>query len=865
MSTAVALPQTIEALARQLETVATDEAQTRFFAEHAGQRAEILAWVGKEASTRYNKADFTGALRLYRISLAAAKVDGDEKKLPEFYLRIAVCLREKADMPGAIEYVELAQTLAIKVGDKVTLANVKNQMMVLYLGLGRFDDSVRSGEEALAEFRTLGDTRRATAVRINLSTVYGEKGDQEAKSAMLRQIIRECEEFGYNDYLVYALNNLAVMYFDQGDYERSIEYFQRTMNFYEKHPSQDKTMVSRIKANMGVAYQYLGREKEALDYYEEAVASTAGLEDTGQSMHVRHNRADLYRLLGRYDEALAEARIVADFFEKKGMLPESIRAHGMLSQALLARGLPKEAVAAAEAACKGARALGNPEALRATAVALGDAYTAMGRREQARAAYLESIQAIEAVRLGGGEDERESYFHTKVVPYQGMVRILVEDGKPLEALQYAERAKARLLLDVLRGGRAEITQAMSAPEKQRERQLTSAVAKFDARLAREPVKTGSASMFERNKAANELDLFRQDLYSKHPELRARRAEFRPIQMDQIAELLPDRETVLLEYAMTETRAYLFAVTADAKGTPRLASWALPDAKRLAAEIEAFHKQLSGRDLGYRAAAGALYKRLLGPAAAVIKGRKRIVIVPDGPLWNLPFQALLSPEGHHLIEDSAVFYVPSLTAAREMLHLTRTPGTTGRTVLAMGGPTTTDKLPPLLESIREVREIGQVYGAKSSAVYVEGQATKKTWKAEAPQYRVLHLATHGVLNSYNPLYSHLVMSQAPGDPEESIITAREILDMDLRADVTVLSACETARGRYRFGEGLIGTSWAFLVAGTPTTVVSQWKVDSASTRELMVAFHRNLKSGGKGELTKRSEALRSSILQLLQAS
>ncbi len=862
--TASAGMQSVETLVRQLEAATTDPGRMEILAAHPEQRAEVLSLVGKEASERYGKSDPGRAIKLYQVLLAVALDAGDDAKAADLYLKVSVCLREKAEMAASLAAVEQAQKLALKANNKVTLANAKNQIMVVYLGLGRFDEAERAGEEALETFKALGDVRRSIAVRINLATVLGEKGDHAAKASMLRQTIRECEEHGYNDYLVFSLNNLAVVYFDQGDYARCIDYFQRTADIQSKKNTPDKATLLFINSNLGVAYQFLGREKEALERYEQAVRDF-GNGETAQLMHMRHNRADLYRVMGRIDEALSEARIVAAFFEKAGMVPETVRAQGIVSRALLDLGRKEESVAVAEVACKGARTLGNPEALRGAALVLGEGYISIGQREKARAAFLESIEAIEAVRLGGGEDERESFFHTKVLPYQGMVQVLMEDGKQFEALQYAERAKARLLLDVLRGGRTEITNAMTSEEKQRERQLTSAVAKLDTRLAKGTSVANMTPMFERNKAANELDTFRQGLYERHPGLRTQRAEFRPIQLDQLAELAPDRETALLEYAVTEDKAYLFVVTTDAKGEARLNSYVLADPKGLAAQIEKFRNQLSGRDLQYRAPAAALYKRLLGPAAVPLRGRKRLVIVPDGALWSLPFQALLSEQGRYLIEDAAVFYVPSLTAAREMLHLKRSGEEGGRTVLAMGGPTTTGKLPPLPESIREVREVGQVYGAKASAVYVEGQASKQRWKTEAPRYRVLHLATHGILDSNNPLYSHLVMSQVPGDPEESVLTAREILDMDLRADLTVLSACEMARGRFRFGEGLIGTSWAFLVAGTPTTVVSQWKVDSASTRELMVAFHRNLKPASTGALTKRSEALRGAVLQLLRSS
>ena len=124
-------------------------------------------------------------------------------------------------------------------------------------------------------------------------------------------------------------------------------------------------------------------------------------------------------------------------------------------------------------------------------------------------------------------------------------------------------------------------------------------------------------------------------------------------------------------------------------------------------------------------------------------------------------------------------------------------------------------------------------------------------------------TPGVLNDAAPMYSHLML--APGDKnEDGLLEAWELMQLDLKAELAVLSACETARGRYGAGEGMIGLTWALFVAGVPTTVVSQWKVESASTRDLMVNFHRGLGSPpglGKTKATK-TEALRQAALKVM---
>ena len=153
----------------------------------------------------------------------------------------------------------------------------------------------------------------------------------------------------------------------------------------------------------------------------------------------------------------------------------------------------------------------------------------------------------------------------------------------------------------------------------------------------------------------------------------------------------------------------------------------------------------------------------------------------------------------------------------------------------------------------------MYGARSQ-VFIGAAAREDRLKAAAAEAGVLHIATHGVLNDAAPMYSHLALA-TNDEKEDGLLEAWELMQLDLKADLAVLSACETARGRIGAGEGVIGLSWALFVAGVPSTLVSQWKVESSSTRDLMLGFHRGLRSKTR-PLTK-AEALRQAVLSLLK--
>jgi CHAT domain-containing protein len=328
------------------------------------------------------------------------------------------------------------------------------------------------------------------------------------------------------------------------------------------------------------------------------------------------------------------------------------------------------------------------------------------------------------------------------------------------------------------------------------------------------------------------------------------------------------------------QTYLFVITrATGNVAAEVRVYTLPiKRKELVKQTEAFRQQLAGRDLGFRASAGKLYELLLKPAEGQLRGKTNLVIAPDNTLWDLPFQALLTGANRFLIEDAAISYAPSLTVLREMTKRRKNQATDApATLLALGNPLVGNgtltraalslrdgKLDPLPAAEEEVKAVGRLYGVSRSKVYIGAEAREDRVKSEAGNARILHFATHAMLNNASPMYSHLALAEG-NTREDGLLEAWELMQLNLHADLAVLSACETARGRIGAGEGMIGLSWAMFIAGVPSIVVSQWKVESAGTRDLMVDFHHALISPaatGRAKPTK-TEALRQAALKLMK--
>ncbi len=269
--------------------------------------------------------------------------------------------------------------------------------------------------------------------------------------------------------------------------------------------------------------------------------------------------------------------------------------------------------------------------------------------------------------------------------------------------------------------------------------------------------------------------------------------------------------------------------------------------------------------------------LLKPAGDQLKGKNSLCIIPDSILWDLPFQALQPSEGRYLLEDRAISYAPSLAVLREMSAQKKLSQPSAISLLAFGNPSLpteittnmkalyrSESLGPLPEAESEVKALKDIWGPVRSRVFLGASAGKKVFETEASKYAIIHLATHGILDDNNPMYSRLVMARAENDPtDDGLLEAREIMELNLHADLVVLSACQTARGRIGAGEGMIGMSWAFFVAGVPTMVASQWKVDSASTAKLMIDFHQRLKAQASINGANKADALRQAALDLMK--
>ncbi|HET9710775.1 MAG TPA: CHAT domain-containing tetratricopeptide repeat protein [Pyrinomonadaceae bacterium] len=873
---ALAQSQTASANSPEVKelAVALDRVRT---AEGVGDRLQLGMALYSVGAIHARRVPPKGAFEYLEKSLAIFEELNAQTEQARALLAIGIAYDNARQRPLAIKTFEKALALTKELGDKKLTASIFNGLAGSHIELGSLEIGLEYYEKARVLSEETNDLATLHQVLNNIGRVYTGLGRYAEGLDYFHKSLKIYEELGSGDRrsLANKLQNIALIYRRQGQHDQALAYARRSLALFEE--ADDKFGVANLQNNIGVIHKARASYPEALEYFQKALAGYEALNATPGIARAWNNLGDTYRLQGRYDDALQALQKSLRLREQNDRTAVALSLNN-LGRLYQEQNKYAEMLDVSRRAAKVSEELNDPEELWTAQDKVGRALAALGQPDEARENFLAAISTLEAMRrnVAGGEQQQQSFLENRLSPWFGMVDLLVAQGKQIEALTFAEQSKARVLLDTLQSGRANIRRSWSTEERQEDEQHRQRLTFLNSKLTTEarrdkPDAARVAELkAELQEARLEYEDFETRLHLAHPKLKAQRAEAPVIKAEEITALLPDASSAVLEYVVGEKQTYLFVATRETD----IRVYTLPvERDELVKQTEDFRQQLARRDLGFRASAAKLYHVLLKPAEAQLRGKTNLIIAPDRTLWDLPFQALMRGANRFLIEDAAIAYAPSLTVLREMRKRRKSQDVAPASLLALGNPAVGDetlkraalalrdgKLEPLPEAEQEVKALGRLYGAAHSKVYIGADAREDRVKSEASRARILHFATHGILNNASPMYSHLALAEG-GPSEDGLLEAWELMQLDLKADLAVLSACETARGRIGAGEGMIGLSWAMFIAGVPSIVVSQWKVESAGTRDLMVDFHRSLITT-KSKPTK-TQALRQAALKLMK--
>jgi CHAT domain-containing protein/tetratricopeptide (TPR) repeat protein len=728
-----------------------------------------------------------------------------------------------------------ALDLQKKVGDELGRARTLNNLGLLEQELGRFDEGVAAYAEALEKFTALADRRWQARVKNNLGLAYKQVGQKEAAQVQWQAALPLWREAGDAAGEASTSLNLALAALDAGRADDASARIDGALALYR---------AAGDRRGEGVALAAKAREQAARGEPEAARATFSQALERLVAVGDLAQQADAQNGLGELELAAKNYPAAHPSFERSLALARTLGQRRREAKALSGLG-------------RLARAEGHLEPV-------------LGYFDQALAA-LES----ERIHLPGAEAQTQFSDLSSGLSEGGIEAALALDrahpgaGWSAQALARVERSHGRALVELLAQAGVDLEAAIDPARAARRNELSRRLAAKAERAAGNASEAIRAQLGrEAAEIGTELDLLDAQTRAQAP---AVKALLDPPALDpQTFAAGLDSDTLLLVFHLGAERSTLWSLVRG-----RIASFDLPSRRELEGAALDLFRGLRRFDPAEReseqTALAALGRRLLGPVAGEL-GHRRIVIVTDGALAYLPWAALAIPgTGRPLVAEHEISFVPSLSALAAVRERAASRVPAHGLIAALADPVFTADDPRLAakevgmtaeESATASPDRGEPFERlPGSALEVERIVALTPGDTVAPRrvlagfaaarsalegdgladFRVLHFATHGVIDAANPALSGLALSRfgPAGEPIEGFLHLRDIYRLKLGADLVVLSGCETALGQEVRGEGLVGLARGFLYAGASAVVASLWPVDDRAAVAFMENFYRAL--------------------------
>ncbi len=748
----------------------------------------------------------------------------------------------------ALESCSLALPVMRTVGDQGGEAATFSQMGTIYRLIGEPQKALDHFAQALLLMRALGDRRNEAVVLNNMGTVYSLLGDSPKAFYYFEQVLPLVRVTGDRRTETAALTNMGIMHTLSGDPKKALEYLNPALAIARER--SDRRTEAAVLTHTGTAYSVSGDKDKAVEFLERALQLRVAVSDRpGEAITLNHlGRAyavanDPEKALEYYGKALVIWRAVGDGNGEVAALYGMARAEADRGDLQRAKQLTESALP-----------IINTLRTKVTSPDL-------------RASYFASVQDL---------------FKLHIDLLMRLHRREPTAGFDVAALKTYEQARARSLIDMLAEASADIRQGVDPALRARERslqQMLNAEADRQMRSAN-PVRRKLEELL------TQLDVIEAELKNNSPRYAAL-TQPAPLGLTEIQTAVVDNETLLLEYSLGEERSYLWAVTKDS-----FSSYELPSRAVIEAAARRCYDLLTARnqyvkfetadekrervrkaDAEYPNAAVALSDMLLGPVAAQL-ARKRLLVVPDGALEYLPFAALTVPSASRSVgfEPLMVQYeVTSIPSASTLAVLRqelkgrapaekvvavfadpvfdksdeRVNGNVSRIAGGHHGAPATDevlalqRLPYTRQEAEAILALAPATGRKAALGFEANRSAAMS--EDLIKYRIIHFATHSILDSMHPELSGIALSMLDRQarPQNGFLRAHEIFNLRLGAELVVLSGCRTGLGKEVKGEGVYGMTRGFMYAGSKRVVVSLWDVQDQATARLMSDFYRGL--------------------------
>lgn len=732
---------------------------------------------------------------------------------------------------------------------------------VLYGDLGEYQQALEAYFQARSGYQSLGDWRGQAAVLNNIGWIYAALGEHQKAIDLYEESrqLKDANGVGQKDPRV--LSNIGSEYASLGNYAKALEIHLQVLAL--RRQGKNRLGLAITLNNIANCYEHLGEKQKALDYYGQSLASMPEASNAFYTAATLTNIGALYADLGEHQKAL-------DHF----------------NQALQLR-----------------RTIGDRNGEAATLHQIARFERNRGNLTEARKHIEAALAAVESLRADVASQQLRASFFASVRRYHEFYQSLLMElhrqhpahGFDALALAASEKSRARSLLELLKEARAEIKQGVDPVLIERERNLQQRIsekAQTQMNLLNGKHTAEQAAEAEKEIASLTTEFEQVQAQIRHSSPRyAALTQPTPLSLKEIQTAVLDENTLMLEYSLGEEKSYLWAVTPTS-----LKSFEIPKRAEIETAARRMYEALTARnqiearetpeqrrrridraDVDYPPAAAALSRLILQPVASQL-GNKRLVIVADGVLQYIPFAALPEFSEQPLIKNHEIITLPSASVLAVLRQETAERKPAAKTLAVLADPVFQRDDPRLKQpaatrtgdaefvrlrfSRAEADQIASFAPPELTLKALDFAANRETATSEElGNYRIIHFATHAVINHQHPELSGIVLSQVDerGQPRNGFLRLHEIYNLRLSADLVVLSACETALGKEVRGEGMIGLTRGFMYARAPRVAASLWRTDDRAAAELMKRFYQ----GMLGEKMTAASALRAAQISLWQ--
>jgi tetratricopeptide (TPR) repeat protein len=786
----------------------------------------------KDGKRYRNQSQFQNSITSFTLAVALAQKINSREHLVKCFRQLGVTYWEMKNVDGFYKTTKQALELAKTIHHRIEEGRCSYNIGLYFNEIHDYSQALKHYEDALSIFQEMNKISDESNCLVNISDIYIQLGNYEKALQNLTDVLIIDRQIDEDLYVAMDLNNIGVIYRKKGLQAGKSEDLLKALTAFEEslfisRQIQEKKVEVQCLNNMGTVYTDLNKYSEALRYMFMGLEIAQGLRDEEEVATILLNMGTVHAKQGRFEQA-------AEVFDKAIELAYQINEKSILWEAHAKAGL---------------------------------VFKEMNNFGAALDHFNKSIELIEDIRSKihleelkasyFGSDERIDSYYNLVDLFYHMSQEYPDQNHLKHAFETMEKAKARVFLDRLELSRIEFGRDVNPDLLDKEDELMGEISNINAAL----IKSG-LDQEQKQEQLNKLDEFEQELETLNRKIRLNSPEYanlkypQSVSFEEAQASLPDGSTAYFAYCIGKDCSYAFVITRD-----KIKVFPLPPADMLREDVKDYLQIITDKNrlnfkLGFE-----LFSLLVQPGLDY--GVNRIIFIPDDILHFLPFETLLTQKDNlrWLVQDYRVSYVPSITSYREIL-LRKKGKNRKKDILSFGNPdfgeyegtknsfanlsrdeTRDDfRLNPLKYSQLEVDKIAALFKKNRRDIYTKEKATETTLKRAAlMDYKIIHFATHGLIDNRNPVRSSIVLSLKDQSSEDGFLQMREVFDLKLDADLVTLSACQTGLGQFIKGEGIEGINRAFFFAGASSVLMSLWSVNDQASYQFMHRFYAHLRS------------------------